>query len=542
MSKHWQAFIILALTTFLFVIIYSFAYSHLNALPIDTFIQEFKQNFLQDKKLLLTIIGILILLVFCVRLFGDLIFPSFPCLQKFIRPIVQFTINSFGNLIEVIIFLTTIVLISRLILITFNINQEAFSIENLSGTNLNALFKEIFDILKIVGLIFLFGILSLVLHWLSRKEQGTVVVPFEDTTGGKYNGKEIADSLVAELHRIRHIHTLLTDNDTQEQNILTQSFAPVSIQENLANNLIEIGTVGIGETRLSIGRIILILKRRWPFGGINRIITGSVQVYASVTRLVVQLDYQDLSGSWEVTRSNMPVGLMPNMIEELAYKVSMYLSPNISAQKWKTFKYFTEAIASYYQYKTTGNLEYLEKTRKNCDMAIKSERDYKNIANLYYKIGTNYYEKGHLCEAEKVLNLALELKPNSSYFYNGLGNIYAAQIKLEEALNYYNIALKFNDKFSYSVNGLGNIYYFRGNYKDAVKQYKRASKLKPKLWKTYYNLGLVYSTQKRYEDAIREFKSAIKHGAKFPYPHSILGWTYLLQTVEQYRYLCKKFS
>ena len=36
MSKHWQAFIILALTTFLFVIIYPFGFSHLNALPNQT--------------------------------------------------------------------------------------------------------------------------------------------------------------------------------------------------------------------------------------------------------------------------------------------------------------------------------------------------------------------------------------------------------------------------------------------------------------------------------------------------------------------------
>ena len=174
-----------------------------------------QKSFFSSKRLLLITIIILFLLILLFRFFSYLILPKYPRSQKFIISVYRFVLNSFGRLIEVIIFLIAITLISRLILIAFNANQEAFFTDNLRTTNLKTLLDQTFYFLRIIGLIFLLGMLSLIFRWLSRKGQGTVVVPFVDTTGGKYNGKEIADSLVAELHRIK-LKLILKQYTSQE--------------------------------------------------------------------------------------------------------------------------------------------------------------------------------------------------------------------------------------------------------------------------------------------------------------------------------------
>lgn len=98
------------------------------------------------------LIIVVFLLIIVVRFLGHRIIP------KYLRP--QELINLFGRFIELILFLITVALISRLILIAFNINQEAFFVDNLTITELKILFEQSLDILQVIGLIFLFGILS----------------------------------------------------------------------------------------------------------------------------------------------------------------------------------------------------------------------------------------------------------------------------------------------------------------------------------------------------------------------------------------------
>ncbi|MDM9380391.1 hypothetical protein QUB80_06705 [Chlorogloeopsis sp. ULAP01] len=236
----------------------------------------------------------------------------------------------------------------------------------------------------------------MLLYWLSNSRAGTVVLAFEDTTlpseennktGEKPKlGKAIADSLVGELHRIRHIHTCLTqamrtgEEDIQLQRLGEFNFPPLTpIQENIESNLTEVGTFEVGKTSISIGRILLVLKWLWPFGGVKRVISGSVQTYASTIRLFVRLEYLNQVKAWEVTWKNDQTQPMTEKVRDLAYKVVMGLVPDITAQTWEGFKFFTEAIHNYYLYQHTGLLEDLQNAEENCKKARQVE---KNIISL----------------------------------------------------------------------------------------------------------------------------------------------------------------
>ena len=466
----------------------------------------------------------------------------FSKVKSTLTSVYRFIKNSLGITIEIIVFLITIALVFRLILMAIVANKEAFFEDNLIITNTETFFKQTLGILQVVGLIFLFTILSLLLRWLSRKAQGTVIIPFEDTTKGEDRGKAIADSLVAELFRIRYIHQEL--NNIREQQEQFDYYPSVSVPENLADNFTDIATVTIKDTTFNIGKIVLLLKRLWPFGGINNIISGSVHAYDSVIRLVVQFDYQNSPRSWEVssndTNNTDEDKLLPEMIKELAYKISFSLYPHISAETWETFKHFTEAIYYYKLFQLTQNIEKLDLSCEECKKAIEYNKNHKKIADLYYEIGISYAKNKKFYDAKKAFQEALRLKPNEPKFYYGLGNVYGMQKKYNDAKSFYNTALELDREFALPHNGLGNIYFFQGAFDEAEKEYNKAIKLsrnEPKFWQPHHNLGNVFvykedNKEHNYEKAIKKYEDAIEKSDDSSYEsHSDLGWAYLLKAI-----------
>jgi hypothetical protein len=255
-------------------------------------------------------------------------------LYKITNRVWNIVVSMFGRGLKLLVSLTNIILIIRLFIVIYNTNFY------LTTDDLEKLRTHIVTLLNILGLLFIFGVLSILLNWLSRSGGGTVVLPFDGTTASTSEapnnnsrqtpnlGKAIADSLVEELHRIRHIHTSLTKTiKTGEENIELQRLGRfnfprlTSIQENIESNLTDVVTFEAGKTSFDVGRIILTLKWLWSFGGVNRVISGSLQTYDSITRLVVRLDYQNEVKAWEVTWENHQKEPMTEKIKDLAYKV-----------------------------------------------------------------------------------------------------------------------------------------------------------------------------------------------------------------------------
>lgn len=502
-----------------------------------------KRNFPLVATILLIIFISCLLIVF-FRIIRHRIIRKYSRPQKSINSVFLFLINSFGRLIEVIVFLIILALISRLILIAFNINQEAFFVDTLTATDLKKLFEQTVGILQVIGLIFLLGILSLLLRWLSRKGQGTVVIPFEDTTGGKYNGKAIADSLVEELHRIYQIHLLSSKFSEYDVKLESVNLSPIAPKEDIESHLVDSGTVNISGINFSPGRLLLVLRHLWPFGGVNRVISGSIHELDSKTNLVgvnltrlsliVRLDDQNGVGIWKAPSEGSQTESLSALIRDMAYKVSFKLATNITAKNWKSFKFFTEGINNLYEYRSTQLTNLLKQAEHNCLMAKNFEFNYNKISDLFYALGVEYYQnlyqdKEGKEKAKRMFDLAIEVNPQNALAYNGRGNIYVRKCEYDSAIQEYNLAIKLDSKFAYPHNGLGSAYVLQGQpLNKAEAEYLEAIKLKPRFWKPHHNLGNLYSTMKRYDDAIKEFKKAINIE---PYcqGHLGLGWNLFLK-------------
>ncbi|MDZ7991384.1 MAG: tetratricopeptide repeat protein [Nostoc sp. EfeVER01] len=493
---------------------------------------------------------------------ADHIYKSASQIRKFPKIIYEFVIFIFSNL-------GFIIILSTIGILTFTLIHIIYYTNNFYVTNeLEELRNYVATLLNIIGLLLLFGVVSILLNWLSSSKGSTVVLPFDDTTTSppeekdnktgekeKSNrGKAIADSLVEELHRINHIHTTMFQIiKTGEENIKSERINPhfpplTSTQENLNSNLTDVATFEAGKTNLSIGKIILILKQLWPFGGVNRAISGSLQNYGSTTRLVVRLDDQNEVKAWEVTWQNYQIDTMTEKIKDLAYKVAMSLAPKITARTWEGFKFFTEAIYSYYQYEQTGDREHLDNADNNCQKAYNAEKKYEKLDNFFNQIGTAYFKEELYCKAERAFLSSLKINPKSQDSYIGLGNVYYKQKKFDDAINQYQLAKKVNRDFPSAYYGLGNVYLQKGDFKKACEQYEKACTINDNFshshfWEPYHNLGLMYlygddNTLADYKNAEKKFTTAnnvnkyLKDAQKLHQVHSGLALTYLFQAVE----------
>lgn len=341
-----------------------------------------------------------------------------------------------------------------------------------------AFLNYLHDLWQVLGLVILLGVLALVLHWLSGKG-GIVVLPFEvaskellanqgkkETSNSRdaetYYGKAIADLLVEELYRIQKIHALpqeLVKETTDNINIRlgNRNFPPLSpVQNQLGDTLTEIGTVEVGKTQFSLGRLLLSLRKIWPFGGLEGIITGSIQTYGQLTRMVVRVEYGPQVKAWEVTKKSPAIEEIPqDMIRELAYKVVFEILPKkqLVAGTWEALRDITEAISHFIKYFRTQSIDeldqassYLDHARQcDCRLMKQSGRKSELLADFFYKVGFSYLLQCRYKEAEENMKIALEVdssRENYYYYYNGLGNIYWRLKRTKDAKFEYERAIR----------------------------------------------------------------------------------------------------
>lgn len=411
-----------------------------------------------------------------------------------------------------------------------------------------SLLNYLHNLWRVLGLVILLGVLALVLHWLSGKG-GIVVLPFEvaskellanqgkKETGNSretenYYGKAIADLLIEELYRIQKIHALpqdLLQESTDNINIRlgNRNFPPLSaVQNQLGDTLTDIGTVEVGKAQFSPGRLLLSLRKIWPFGGLEGIITGSLQTYGKLTRIVVRVEYGNQVKAWEVTRKSPEITAIPqDMIRELAYKVVFEILPRkqLVAGTWEAFRDVTEAISHFVKYFRTQSIDELDQASSHLDNARKcdcrlmkqSGKRSELVADFFYKLGFSYFLQSRYREAEKNMKIALEVdssRENYYYYYNGLGNIYWKLKKTKDA------------KFEYkrSIHHLERLridHCFKpwnsttlGNWIQRFLQYLGS-------WILFHGLGYF-----SYLHLIKDVPQPIKQSAlAFPYPDNGLG-------------------
>ncbi len=415
---------------------------------------------------------------------------------------------------------------------------------------------------QIIALVLLAGFVIMLTLWLSKSE-GTIVLPFQNATGdAKYDGRGISDSLIAELQRIRQIHeTEFEGVQLERERITLPAWKPNT--EDVSASVADVGTIGIGDTTVSVGKLLTTLKRMWPFGEPGSLITGSIQKYGSVYRLVARMEDRSGIRTWTVTRPIKQDSEITYLIRDLAYQVANGLSPEITAS-YEGFECFSESLNDYSTYKRTRNADDLVRAENECLEAHRHDQNYAKLTSLFYNFGMEELDKNEYGKAVLMLEPATRLKSNDArsfvslgYAYselnrnedalaaylkaielgglndlelaavhNNLGNTYADLSRTSDALAAYLKAIALAPKFAYPQNGLGLLYITLGRTQDALAAYQRAIELDPMYATPHNGLGNAYRALGRTDDAITEYECAIKLDPKDDAPHNGLGGVY----------------
>lgn len=360
-----------------------------------------------------------------------------------------------------------------------------------------------FSLVQIVVMLFIVTLVGMLVAWMSGKGEGTMILPFDNATGEtKYDGKAISDSLIAELQRIRQIH-LVEHEGIQSEELALPKLSPS--KESLASSIADVGTVGVGETTVSIGRLLVTLKRLWPIGDPGSVITGSLQKYGPMIRLVARMEHREVR-AWEVSRKIEGDEQIPDLVSDLAFKIAHGLSPNISAKTWVGFKYFTEALDGYDLYTHTGQVESLELARANCLKAVQAEQGYVALFGLLYNLGIAYFDRAEYTKSAEIFRHALALKRDANAFA-GLDISLERLGHIDEAIAEYQRVIEHDPKGALAHSSLAACYRRLGRQAGYTEQIEIARVLMAK--ESEYNRACFESICDNMDEALALLKMAL---------------------------------
>ena len=134
----------------------------------------------------------------------------------------------------------------------------------------------------------------------------------------------------------------------------------------------------------------------------------------------------------------------------------------------------------------------------------------KKVENYVYS-ALLYLQKGNMQNAEKELNVAIELEPNNYNALKLLGDLAQSgpNLDLEKAKKYYNKALENTDDKTEILQGLVFIHAELGEYENAINLSNKILENNPDDADIYFNVGVIYQRlgNTLYEQMIDKYKN-----------------------------------
>jgi tetratricopeptide (TPR) repeat protein len=128
-------------------------------------------------------------------------------------------------------------------------------------------------------------------------------------------------------------------------------------------------------------------------------------------------------------------------------------------------------------------------------------------------LGSAFFQRGYLDQAETAFRLALRGDPSSAEAYYGVGSVYLKQEKPREARESFERAVKLNASYSDTLpnawNNLGLLATREGHTDEAIGHFQEALRVSPDYWIALENLGNAYRQQKRWDEARQTLQGAL---------------------------------
>ena len=363
-------------------------------------------------------------------------------------------------------------------------------------------------------LICLFSLVS----WIWFDEGGIIILPFETGDEG-YSGQALADLLTHDLLRIKQIHEAEKDlphplpiGNYSVPEITPQGF---SIDYSISN----VGMLGQGPVSLSLGQLLLTLKRLAPWSRPSPTLSCSLQRYGSRVLAVALFDDGRGIEAWEAIYEGNFSGGTPQLIQDLAFKVYHGLCMRESrldvrqtevklARDWRAFLSITQAMEARQAYLAAGDLDQLNLSREKAREAKALEPGYMGSSEVLSDLGYEYVVLGWYDEAMIIFEEIAEDKPASSAFGRGL--IYSSRGNDSAALAAYDEAIRINPGYALAWNNKGVTLSDLGRKDEAIIAYDQALKINPGYALAWFNKGVALSDLGRKDEAIVAYDRALK--------------------------------
>jgi tetratricopeptide (TPR) repeat protein len=148
----------------------------------------------------------------------------------------------------------------------------------------------------------------------------------------------------------------------------------------------------------------------------------------------------------------------------------------------------------------------------------------------YLSLGSVFYQRGYLEQAQVSFQQALRDDPNSAEALYGLGSVFLQQEKRDEARESFQRAINLHSSYPGTLpnawNNLGLLATRDGKYGEAIQNFQQALALNPDFLVALTNLGNAYRQQKRWDEAQKTLEHAVSVAPADPEANYSLGMVF----------------
>jgi tetratricopeptide (TPR) repeat protein len=170
------------------------------------------------------------------------------------------------------------------------------------------------------------------------------------------------------------------------------------------------------------------------------------------------------------------------------------------------------------------------------------------FARNYLSLGSVFFERGYMEQAEACFQLALRDDPSAAEALYGIGSVYLQQEKAGKARQSFERALQLHANYPGTLpnawNNLGILAAREGRTDEAIENFQRALQIDPDHLIALDNLGNAYREKRRWEDAKTVLRRALQLNPEDPEANYSLGMVFaqLDDTERTYEYLQKALA
>ena len=372
--------------------------------------------------------------------------------------------------------------------------------------------KDLFSTVKIIIALFILICFYSLFHWIYF-DNDIIIQPFQTPSNQDYNGEALSNLLTCELMRIKEIHQT---NIEISPNLHTENYSipNVTLRDyTLDYSLSQSGMLGQGPVSLSIGDILLSLKRLLPQAKPPHILSASLQDYGTKVILVASFESSQGLLTWEVqSKDNCSREEIPELVENLAYQVVYSISGHGSgsAKTWQAFANITQGLEAYQAYRSTSNTAQLERARQMALNAQKYEPGYNGSSKLLIAVGLEYAYIGNINQTMTTFDEVTRLNPQYVNAWNYKGIALCILGKYNESIQAFDKAIELNPQFISAWYNKGYSLAEQGKYDEAIQAYDKAIELNPQYADAWFGKGNVLNAQGKYNESIQAFDKAIE--------------------------------